>query len=357
MKKYKKRHLKKIIAILLSGCVLTGVLGSCAWSGNQSYEKSRLVMDTLITLSASGVNAQKAVEESFQRLEEIENMASSTITTSDVSNINNASGSSYVQVHPEILKMIETSIEYSEQSDGAFDITIGPLINLWGIGTENQRLPSYEEIQAKLALVGYENILINENDSSVMLSKQGMAIDLGGIAKGFATDEVRKIYEKYEIRDGLIFMGSSTIYSLGHNKEGKPWAIGIANPRDLNSDNYFGVLRISDEALSTSGDYERYFIQDGKRYHHIIDPKTGYPVDNGVMSDTIVIDDSVTDNSMLSDILSTTVFALGAEEGLRLVESLSGVSCSITTTDYKVFTSKGFQTRLENLNEKYEFAN
>ena len=114
-----------------------------------------------------------------------------------------ASGKSYVKVHPEILKMVKTAIEYSKLSDGSFDITLGPIINLWGIGTDNERLPSDEEIKAKLKLVGYDQISINENDSSIMLKKEGMAIDLGGIAKGFAADEVLKIYKKYNIENGL----------------------------------------------------------------------------------------------------------------------------------------------------------
>ncbi len=349
--------MKKIICALTT-CILTiSICSSCASQKNKYYEKSNIVMDTAVTLSANGEKSKEAVEESFKKLDEINEMASASISTSDVYKINSHSGKSYVKVHPEILKMIETSIKYSKLSDGAWDITLGPIINLWGIGTDSERLPSDEEIKAKLPLVGYEKISINENDSSVMLQKEGMAIDLGGIAKGFAADEVLKIYKKYNIENGLINLGASSIYALGKNKDNNEWAVGIKHPRSEDPSVYMGIIKLSNDSLSTSGDYERCFIKDNKRYHHIIDPKTGYPVDNGVISDTIVIDGDTPENGMLSDLLTTTVFTLGQEKGLKLIDSLSGVSCEITTSDYKVYTSEGFKEKITNLNKDFEFAN
>ncbi len=349
--------MKKSICVLIAFISVVLNFTSCDSSKNQSYKKSNIVMDTAVTLSAYGANSKKAVEESFKKLDEINEMASTTISDSDVYKINSSSGSSYVKVHPEIMKMIETSIKYSKLSDGAFDITLGPIINLWGIGTDNERLPLEEEIKTKLPLVGYDKISINEKDSSVMLQKQGMAIDLGGIAKGFAADEVLKIYKKYNIENGLINLGASSIYAIGKNEENKQWSVGIKHPRNDDPEKYMGIIKLSDEALSTSGDYERYFIKDNKRYHHIIDPKTGYPVDNGVMSDTIVIDGNTEDNSMLSDLLTTTVFALGPEKGLKLINNLQGISCEITTSDYKVYTSDDFKDKIIDLNEEFKFEN
>jgi len=348
--------MRKSICALIACISITLNLSSCTSINKESYQKSNIVMDTAVTLSAYGKNSKEAVEESFQKLDELDKMASTTISESDVYKINSCSGKSYVKVHPEILKMIETSIEYSKLSDGAFDITLGPIINLWGIGTDNERLPSDEEIKAKLKLVGYDQISINENDNSIMLKKEGMAIDLGGIAKGFAADEVLKIYKKYNIENGLINLGSSSIYALGKNKDNNQWSVGIKHPRSEDSNNYIGIIRLSNESLSTSGDYERFFIKDNKRYHHIIDPKTGYPVDNGAMSDTIVIDGGTPDNGMLADILTTTVFTLGPEKGLKLIDSLSNVSCEITTSDYTVYTSKGFKDRIVDLNKEFKFV-
>ena len=349
--------MKKLLCVLAVCSLFCLSFSSCAYNSNKSYQKSNIVMDTPVTLSAYGANSQRAVDESFKMLEKLDDMASTTKNNSDISKINNASGMRYVKVHPEIIKMIEASIKCSKLSSGAFDITMGPIINLWGIGTDKERVPSDAEIKAKLSLVGYEKISINEKDNSVMLEKQGMGLDLGSIAKGFAADEVLKIYKKYDIKNGLINLGSSSIYAIGKNESGTPWSIGIQNPRSEKSDDYLGIIKIYNEALSTSGDYERYFIKNGKRYHHIMDPKTGYPSDSGVMSDTIVIQGNVTDNSMLADILSTTVFVLGPEKGVKLVESLPNVSCEVTGSDYKVYTSKGFKNKIEDLNGNFKFAN
>lgn len=348
-----KRFLYALIICVLS--ILSCI--SCENNKNTFYEKSNIVMNTAVTLSAYGENSKEAVEESFKRLDEIDKMANTNINTSDVYKINSSSGKTYVKVHPEILKMIKASIKYSKLSDGAFDITTGPIINLWGIGTDNERLPSDEEIKAKLPLVGYEKISINDDESSIMLKEHGMAIDLGGVAKGFAADEVVQIYKKYNIEKGLINLGSSSIYALGKNKDNKEWSVGIKHPRSEDSNEYLGVVKISNESLSTSGDYERYFIKDGNRYHHIIDPKTGYPVDNGVISDTIIINGETADNGMLSDILTTTVFALGSEKGIKLINSLPQVSGEITTSDYKVYISQDFKDRITNLNKDFKISN
>lgn len=349
--------MKRFVYVLMSCVFIVSSFSACGNSKNKYYEKSNIVMDTAVTLSAFGPNSKEAVEESFKRLDELDKMASPNIDTSDVYRINSSSGKSYVKVHPEILKMVKASIEYSKLSNGAFDITTGPIINLWGIGTDNERIPSDEEIKARLPLVGYERININEADSSIMLKDAGMAIDLGGVAKGFAADEVLKIYKKYNIENGLINLGTSSIYALGKNKENKDWSVGIKHPRSEDSNEFLGVVKISNESLSTSGDYERFFIKDNKRYHHIMNPKTGYPVDNGVMSDTIVINGDVEDNGMLADILTTAVFSLGAEKGVKFLDSLPQVSGEITTSDNKIYASKDFKDRITDLNKDFQFAN
>lgn len=357
--------MKKIVKLLAICAVSITFFVSCnntngkssKQADDQPYEQTNTMMDTVITLKAYGPNAKAAVDESFKKVNELDKLASATISTSDVSKINAAAGNGYVKVHPEIIKMIETSIKYSKLSGGAFDITTGPIINLWGIGTDKERLPSDSEIKAKLLLIGYSNISINESDSSVMLQKPGMAIDLGGLAKGFAADELLKIYDKYGIKKGLINLGASSIYAIGTNPEGSPWSVGIKHPRNDDSNTYLGIIKISNQALSTSGDYERYFIKNGKRYHHIINAATGYPADTGVMSDTIVIDNSVPDKNMIADILTTTVFVLGPEKGIQFADNIKGVSCQITTTDNKIYTTKGFKNKIMDLSSDFKFAN
>lgn len=334
------------------------VLLSCSACSRQNevyYEKSSIVMDTVVTLSASGENAEKAVNESFDRLKELDEMASPTLADSDVVKINAAAGDHAVKVHPEIYRMLEVSQEYSKLTDGAWDATMGPIINLWGIGTDQQKLPMPEEVQAVLKLVGYKDLSLQE-DLNVKLERKGMAIDLGGIAKGYAADEVEKIYQKYQIKNGLINLGSSSMYALGENKKGKAWNVGIKHPRNDDASVYLAIVGLKDESLSTSGDYERFFIQDGKRYHHIFDPKTGYPADTGVMNDTIVIDGSVPEGGMLADLLTTAVFVMGPEKGRDFLDGLGFAQGEITTKDHLIYTAGGFKSKMMKLNPDFQFT-
>lgn len=354
--------MKKVISAMLAAVLLTTAFTACSSSSsstkekssNDLYQRTELKMDTTIDLRAMGPKARTAVDEAMNRLDEIDQEASTNNEKGDVWKINNAAGKDYVKVGPDTLKMIKTAVQYSKLSGGAFDISVGPLIKLWGIGTEAARVPSDMEIKAVLPLVGYDKISINEKDSSVKLEKAGMSIDLGGIAKGFAVDEVIKIYKKYQITDGLINLGGSSIYAVGKNQSGSQWTIGIQHPRLDRNQGLLGKIKLSGEALSTSGDYERYFIKDGKRYHHIIDPHTGYPADTGVMSDTIVIKGDVPDANMIGDLLTTTVFVSGVDKGLKFMESLNGMECAITTTDNKVYASSGMKKRIVDLHPDFK---
>lgn len=317
------------------------------------YEEQAFKMDTIMNLKAYGSKSEKAIKEAYSRIDEIEQMGSAQISTSAVSRINEMAGIEYVQVQPEIIKMLVTAIHYSELSEGAFDITVGPLIKLWGIGTENEGIPSESEIQETLALVGYKNISIKEDDSSVMLLKKGMSIDLGGIAKGFAADEVVKIFKEMGIKSALINLGGSSMYTLGVKPDSSWWSIAIQHPRKDKNGNYAGVIKMSDQALSTSGDYERYFISDGKRYHHILNPFTGYPADAGVMSDTIVISGDNPDGNMLADILTKVTFVSGVEKGLNIIDQLPGVECLAITTDDKIYKSSGWSLGVEDISSDF----
>jgi thiamine biosynthesis lipoprotein len=346
---------KKILAIGLSVILIIPMV-SCS-KKDEKVDKYATKMDTIMHLTAYGHNANKAIEEAFRRVDEIEKMASSSISTSDVSKINQAAGKEYVKVHPEIIGIIKTSIEYSKISNGAFDITVGPLIKLWGIGTSAERVPKDLEIKEKLAVVGYNNISINEADSSVKLMKVGMSIDLGGIAKGFTADEVVNIFKKYGVDSAIINLGGSSIYTLGEKPDKTLWSIAIQNPRKEKNEGNIGIVKLNQGALSTSGDYQRYFIKDGKRYHHILDPATGYPADAGVMSDMILVDNSVAYPNMVADILTKITFVSGVEKGLKIIDSLEGVSCMAVTTDFKLYKSSKWNTKMEDLSPEFIMTN
>lgn len=346
----------KKISMLMTFILFTLIFSGCS-KNQEIITKTALKMDTVFQLEAYGPKSNEAIDAAFSRLDEIEQMASTTIDSSDISKINQAAGKEYVQVHPEIIKMLETAVKYSNLSNGVFDITVGPLVNLWGIGTDNERVPADDEIKSKLPLVGYKNISIDDENNSVKLLTEGMAIDLGGIAKGFAADEVLKIYRKYNIKGGIISLGGSSIYTVGQKPDGAPWNVGIKHPRKDDDKDYVGVISLSEQALSTSGDYERYFIKDGKRYHHILDPATGYPADNGVISVTIVVDSNIPDCNMIADILTKTVFVLGVDKGLKFIDSLQGVSCIAITSDYNIYKSSSWNIKLDKLDSEFKIAN
>ncbi|GFZ32400.1 FAD:protein FMN transferase [Clostridium zeae] len=347
--------IKKILAIGLSMLLIISMV-SCS-KKDEKVDKYATKMDTIMHLTAYGPNASKAIDEAFKRVDEIEKIASSSIDTSDVSKINEAAGKEYVKVHPEIVKIIKTSIEYSKISNGAFDITVSPLIKLWGIGTDEERVPADSEIKDKLALVGYKNISINEADNSVKLMKAGMAIDLGGVAKGFTADEIVKVFKKYGVNSAIINLGGSSIYTLGEKPDKTLWSVAIQNPRKEKNEGNIGIVKLNQGALSTSGDYQRFFIKDGKRYHHILDPFTGYPADAGVMSDTIRIDSSIPDCNMLADILTKVTFVSGIEKGMKIIDSIEGISCMAVTTDFKIYKSSKWDTKIEDLSTDFKLAN
>lgn len=347
--------IKKILALAMSiALIVPAVACSKQEQSNDQYtDKQILKMDTVMTLRVYGSKANQAIDAATKRIDEIEQMASADIETSDVSHINQAAGKDYVKVHPEVIKMLNTAIKYSKITDGAFDVTVGPLIKLWGIGTSSERLPSDAEIKAKLPLVGYKNISVNEQDSSIKLMKAGMAIDLGGIAKGFTADEIIKIFKQQGVKSALINLGGSSIYTLGKKPDGTPWSVAIQHPRKEKDQGYLGIIKMPEQAMSTSGDYERYFIQNGKRYHHILNPFTGYPADTGVMSDTVIIDSNVADCNMLADTLTKVTFVSGIEKGMKIIDSIPGVSCMAETTDNKVYTSKAWKSQVEDLSPEF----
>lgn len=291
-------------------------------------QKSELVMDTVAQLTAEGPEADLAVEESFARLRELEGILSNYREDSDAARLRDSAGSGrWVKVSPEMYHLLEISRHYSELTNGAWDITAAPLVKLWGIGTDKARVPSPEEIEQARAKVDWRKLELDGRESARLL-EPGMELDLGGIAKGYALDEVRKIYEAHGIKNGLINLGSSSMYGMGTSREGKPWRIGLRHPRRDDPKEYLKVEELFDAALSTSGDYERYFEENGVRYHHIIDPRTGYPAwcgrevtaEERTVSVVVIADGR--DCGVKSDLLTTALFVLGKEQGGRLLKSL-----------------------------------
>jgi thiamine biosynthesis lipoprotein len=246
---------------------------------------------------------------------------------------------------------VEQALEYSRESNGAFDVSVGPLVRLWGIGSATPRIPGEQVLAAALDAVDYASVQTNEAERTIYLPREGMGIDVGGIAKGYAADEAARMLREAGVKSALLDFGGN-ILVVGTKPDGTPWRIGIQVP-DVNAvrGQYLGIAEITDLAVVTSGTYERYFVQDGKRYHHILDTTTGFPVENGLESVTII-----TSESMRADALSTSVFALGLEDGMDFVESLPGVEAAFVTAEGVVHLSSGMTDYFRLTNEDFVLA-
>lgn len=302
-------------------------------------------LNSILTLDIydTGLDNAKINQEVEDRVRELENKMSTKIATSEVSKINDNAGIDKVKVSDDTYTVIKEALRYGKISKGKFDITVGNLVDLWGIGTENEKVPSEEEIQKALATVDYNKVEIDDNNKTVFLKDKGMKIDLGAIAKGYVADEIVKILEKDGVKSAIINLGGN-VYVYG-NKGGKNFKIGIRNPLSPDPNDYLGIYQSQNESVVTSGVYERFFEKDGKRYHHILSTSDGYPIDNNLISTSII-----TKSSMDADALSTTTFALGLEEGLKLIENTKNTEAMFITADKKIYMTSG-------LKEKFELKN
>ncbi len=264
---------------------------------------------SVTVVSDSKEKADLAIEKAFDEIRRIEKLINFYSPTSEVSLINKYAGIKPVKVSKETLEIIKKAIYVSDITNGAFDATIGPLVKLWDF--HRRVIPDKKKIYKAKKYVGYKNIVIDEKNSTVYLKKKGMYIDLGGIAKGYTADKIVEILKKSGIKSGIVAVGGD-IKAFGRKPDGSPWIVGVRHPRSENRSDVIATLYLEDKAISTAGDYERYFIIDSKRYHHILDPATGYPATESI-SVTVI-----SDNGYLADGLSTGFFVLGPEKSLTL---------------------------------------
>ncbi len=291
-------------------------------------------LGTFIRLQAWGAEAPEALKAAETSIREVEKRFSRYRASSEVALLSGSSGEGEKPFSAESLFVLSEALRYAELTKGAFDPTIGPLTKLWSIGTPEERLPSPETIEKARNLVDYRDFRIFPDRGTALLARKGQALDLGGIAKGYAGDKARKVLEEHGISRALLDMGGN-IVTLGTKPGGAPWKIGIQNPLEPRG-NYLGILSLSEASVVTSGNYERYFEKDGKRYHHILDPRTGYPASQNLLSVTVM-----SESSLSGDALSTGLYVLGLERGLELAESLEGVEALFVTSDRRVLGTSG----------------
>ncbi|QWR76194.1 FAD:protein FMN transferase [Candidatus Magnetomonas plexicatena] len=282
-------------------------------SGAQVYKKTKIAMDTAITItvvSDSQEKAEKAIDTAFRKIDYYDHQFSFFLPDSDISLINKNAGIKPVRVSKDTFELVKKTVEISELTGGAFDASVGAFMVLWDFAKAVK--PSDDELKKRIPLVNYKNIEVNEADSSVMLKQKGMMLDFGGNAKGYTADKIVELLKSMGIRSGIAAIAGD-IKTFGSKLDGSPWFIGIRNPRGTPSD-LVGILKLKDQAVSTAGDYERFFIENGHRYHHILMPQTGLPAPE-FQSVTIV-----NPEGFVTDSLDNAVFVMGKEKGLEFIK-------------------------------------
>ena len=300
--------------IFILGLVILSITG-CA--RNRLYTEKRLLMGTVVEVISPYKEAAKIA---FKEIERIEKVFSVYIENSAISHLNETG---FLNTNFEVTSLFLKSNKFYEATKREFDITIGPLTEIWREALEKNKLPQESDIKVAKELVGFNNVHIDEKLESIKLMKKGMRVDLGGIAKGYAVDKAVKELKRSGIDSAIINAGGD-IYCIG-TKFDKPWQIGLQHPRNRNE--LHDTLELKDLAVVTSGDYERWMEIEGKKYSHIISPKTGYPVESGIISVTVVAKDTIT-----ADAVATCVFLLGKDRGTEVFKDYSGVKRIIVIT-------------------------
>ena len=313
-------------AVLLCGCT----------EKPKPIRQTELALGTVCTVSLFDSGDKALLPASFSLISELENSISKNLRESEISALNRNAGLSPVKLSEPVFNLLTIAQKYSILSEGMFDVTIDPVVELWGIGTDHAAVPSRDALCHAVSLVDYRALVLDSDARTAFLPRKELAVDLGGIAKGYIADQVRDFLVFGGASGGIIDLGGN-ILVFGRKPDGSDFRIGIQDPFGGRGSS-IGVVTMAQGSVVTSGIYERFFEQDGKRYHHIFDTRTGFPVENTLAGVTVITQDSVS-----GDALSTAVFALGLEKGMALVEKNSGVDAIFITKDKEVFISSGLK--------------
>ncbi len=304
----------------------------------EKYTDQIMALDTVVSLTIynddPNINVQQVIDETEDLINAYENLISKTIEGSFTSELNkNGSFDATDVVYKDLVYyLVDRSQYYASISDGEFDITVEPLVRLWDINNGNTEVPAQEDIDAAVSLIDYNNLTYDENTYTLA---NGSTVDFGAIAKGYMADLLKASLMSKGIDSALINLGGNVI-TIGEKPGGKPWVIGVQDPKEPTGE-ILGTVTVKNKSVVTSGNYERYFIKDGVRYHHILDPKTGYPGGEGLASTTIIADRSID-----CDALSTTTFLLGMDSGLDLINRMDGFEVMYITEDMEYAYSDNF---------------
>ncbi len=326
---------QKMNIICLATAFIMLISGCAAEKNTESF----FAMNTYMTFTVYGADSEEIIPEARKKIAELEKIWSVTDKSSEIYKINNSGGKA-IAADDKTISLTEFALEMSERTKGAFDPTIYPVLTSWGFTTGENKIPSDDEVSDALSKVGCENIHISGN---TVTAENGAMLDFGGVAKGYAGDLTAEFLQNNGVSSALLDIGGN-IQAIGTKPDGSLWKIGLRNPF---SDGILGTLEISDAAVVTSGNYERFFVGgDGRIYGHIIDPKTGYPVDNGLMSVTVIGGEG-----KVCDVLSTALFVMGYERAVEFYRNNSGFDMIIVTADKEIHITSGISGRFT-LNEE-----
>ncbi|MGL5414051.1 MAG: FAD:protein FMN transferase [Clostridium sp.] len=335
---------KKIYGLLI--IALSFGLISCGEKEENIKSRTELFMGTVINVKIYD-GKEKVLDRVFDEIKELEDKASINKEGTEVTNVNENAGIRGVGVSDNIFEIIKEGKKYSKMSEGKYDITIGPLVKLWSIGLPEAKKPKEKELLEVLKKINYENLELKEDKKEVFLKKKGMILDLGSIAKGYTADRIKEILEEEGVKKGIIDLGGN-IYAFGEKGENDPWKIGIQNPFSDRGD-VVGAIKVKDKSIVTTGIYERFLEENGKKYHHILNPKTGYPYESNIGGVSIISDKSID-----GDALSTLVFTLGIDKGIEFIEKLEGVECIFVDKDKNLYLSSGIKDNFELINNDFK---
>lgn len=337
-----------LCCVVLSSCTSTAQSSAASIANTDiatSYSTDLFAMDTVMTLTAYGTNAQTAVETSAEEIQRLEQIFSTNLEDSAIAQLN---AHKTAQLPEDAITVLQTALQLYDDTEGAFNVALYPIVKAWGFTTENYRIPSSEELAALLRHTDVNSLIVNSEIAQ--LSDSAAEIDLGGIVKGYTSDQVMQIMAQQNIQSAVISLGGN-VQTLGTKPDGSLWRVGIQDPD--NPDECICLVEVADKAVITSGPYQRYFIgEDGVRYHHIINPQTGAPAESGLASVTIV-----SDSGILADGLSTSLFVMGPEQALQYwQEHRQNFDAILITTDRQIIITAGLSDCFQSDSDYYVFG-
>jgi thiamine biosynthesis lipoprotein len=299
-------------------------------------QTTQLAMNTVMSHKVFGRHAEGALLAASEEITRIEQLLSRFIAGSEISRINRLAGSANAQISYETYRLLTQALAFSRMAPGCFDVTVAPLVSLWGSHKETRAAPDAHSIKQTLALVDYRDLLLDDREISAGLKNPAQSIDLGGIGKGYAGDRVREIFQEFGVTSAYSNLGGNVVI-LGTKPDGSYWRIGIQHPRL--ADKIIGSVAVVNKTVSTSGDYQRYFIDgQGIRRHHILNPATGYPAESGLVSVSVI-----TESSTAADAFSTILFVAGLEKGFELIREMAQIEAIFIDAALHVSITSGLQ--------------